>query len=340
MSQLLDKLTSKEGFEKSIAFYQYLREASFEKGIPLIGSFELTPRCNLDCKMCYVHLDQGQMRHNELTTEQWLSLIDQACNAGMLYATLTGGECLLYPGFKKIYEQISVYGSSPAGYEAVTGYADAFYKVDRAIDLVKKAGIPFALAITVSKQMFNDFEATLKYCNSKEPLSCDITVFPFEPRKETGRDYYSYAPSLDEQVEIYKIRLRIAEKDIIPYSCEGELLEKGVFLEGEKGEKTSGIPCMAGRIRFSINWDGAMLACNTFGFAKAFPLKDGLYNAWEYINKKSCEYNMPSECSKCVYKSVCIPCPAVHRFYAGEGELNPLVCEEGKRMALEGIRKL
>ena len=24
-------------------------------GIPLSGTFELTPRCNLDCKMCYIH---------------------------------------------------------------------------------------------------------------------------------------------------------------------------------------------------------------------------------------------------------------------------------------------
>jgi len=378
MSQLLDKLTTKEGYEKSKAFYQYLRETSFEKGIPLIGSFELSPRCNLDCKMCYVHLNNEQIKHNELTTEQWILLIDEASAAGMMYATLTGGECLLYPGFKKIYEhlqslgvlitiltngtlldeemvewiaqrspqrvQISVYGSSPKGYEAVTGSADAFYKVDRAIDLVKKAGIPFNLAITVSKQMFHDFEATIKYCKSKEPISCDVNTFPFEARKETGRDYISYSLSLDEQVEIFKIRLRNAGKEFIPYSCEGELLEKSGFpegeKEGEKGEKTNGIPCTAGRVKFSISWDGRMLACNTFDFAEAFPLKDGLNTAWEYINKKSCEYNMPSECSICVYKSVCIPCPAVHWLYAGEGELNPRVCEEGKRMALEGIRKL
>lgn len=378
MSQLLDKLTSKEGYEKSKVFYQYLRETAFEKGLPLIGSFELTPRCNLDCKMCYVHLNNEQMKHNELTTEQWISLIDEACDAGMIYATMTGGECLLYPGFKKIYEhlqslgvlitiltngtlldeqmvawiaarspqrvQISVYGSSPKGYETVTGNADAFYKVDHAIDLVKKAGIPFNLAITVSKQMFNDFEATLKYCRSKEPLNCDVNTFPFEARKETGRDYANYSLSLDEQVEIFKIRLRIAGKEFIPFACEGELMERSGYIGSErevlKEEKTIGIPCTAGRVMFSINWDGRMLACNTFGFAEAFPLKDGFNTAWDYINKRSCEYNMPSECFKCVYKSVCMPCPAVHWLYAGEGELNPRVCEEGKRMALEGIRKL
>ena len=39
--------------------YQIYSELLFakaaEKGIPLSGSFELTSRCNLDCKMCYIH---------------------------------------------------------------------------------------------------------------------------------------------------------------------------------------------------------------------------------------------------------------------------------------------
>ena len=29
-------------------------------GIPLHGHFELTPLCNLDCKMCYIHLSPSQ----------------------------------------------------------------------------------------------------------------------------------------------------------------------------------------------------------------------------------------------------------------------------------------
>ena len=30
-------------------------------GIPVSGIFELTPRCNLQCKMCYVRLTPDQM---------------------------------------------------------------------------------------------------------------------------------------------------------------------------------------------------------------------------------------------------------------------------------------
>ena len=37
-------------------FYKQVWEEAFAKGIPISGTFELTPRCNISCKMCYVHL--------------------------------------------------------------------------------------------------------------------------------------------------------------------------------------------------------------------------------------------------------------------------------------------
>ena len=34
----------------------YLHEKAARLGVPLSGSFELTPCCNMACKMCYVRL--------------------------------------------------------------------------------------------------------------------------------------------------------------------------------------------------------------------------------------------------------------------------------------------
>lgn len=345
MSKLLDVLADKEGSEKSEVFYKYLKQKAWEKGIPLTGTFELTPGCNLDCKLCYKYLDKGQMKQGELTTDQWISLIDEACDAGMMFATLTGGECLLYPGFRQIYEhlqsrgilisiltngtlldeetvdwlaersplrvQISVYGSSPERYKAITGNGDAFYKVDKAINLIKQAGIPFTLAITISKQLVGDFEAILKYCFLKEPLSCKIAELPFEARKETGRKYDDYAPTLDEQIEVFKIRSELEGRNIIPFSCEEELPAKSSISEDDNINSSKGISCSAGRNGFFVTWDGRMLPCDTFDFTEAFPLKDGFPAAWHYINNRSCEYNMPAGYLNCTYKRVCIHCPAL-----------------------------
>ena len=44
-----------------------------EEAIPLTGTFELTPLCNLDCKMCYVHLNASQMQGAKLlSTDEWM----------------------------------------------------------------------------------------------------------------------------------------------------------------------------------------------------------------------------------------------------------------------------
>ena len=54
-------------------------------GIPVCGTFELTPRCNLQCKMCYIRLTPEQMNPigRELTATEWLHLARQAHAAGM-----------------------------------------------------------------------------------------------------------------------------------------------------------------------------------------------------------------------------------------------------------------
>ena len=43
------------------------------------------------------------MKSRELTTEQWKRIFDEAYDAGMMFATLTGGECLLREDFRELY---------------------------------------------------------------------------------------------------------------------------------------------------------------------------------------------------------------------------------------------
>lgn len=47
----------------------YLHARACAKGIPLAGNFELTARCNFNCRMCYVHLTPEEQRRRgaELT---------------------------------------------------------------------------------------------------------------------------------------------------------------------------------------------------------------------------------------------------------------------------------
>ena len=42
-------------------FYKAVWEKAFVDAIPISGTFELTPRCNFRCRMCYVHLEPSEI---------------------------------------------------------------------------------------------------------------------------------------------------------------------------------------------------------------------------------------------------------------------------------------
>ena len=80
--------------------------------IPLAGSFELTPRCTLDCKMCYIHRRSSDKSAiaEEKDTKFWIDLATKARDAGMLILLLTGGEPLLRSDFDEIYRECKKLG--------------------------------------------------------------------------------------------------------------------------------------------------------------------------------------------------------------------------------------
>lgn len=91
----------------------YLHARACRSGTPLAGNFELTARCNFNCKMCYVHLtaEEQQRRGRELTADEWLAIAQEARSRGMLFLLLTGGEPLIRPDFRYILTELKKWGS-------------------------------------------------------------------------------------------------------------------------------------------------------------------------------------------------------------------------------------
>lgn len=92
---------------------EYMFYKAGRLGIPLSGTFELTPMCNFSCRMCYIRKTAEQVRNSKRpmrTLDQWLSLAEEARDAGMLYLLLTGGEPMIWPGFWELYEELSQMG--------------------------------------------------------------------------------------------------------------------------------------------------------------------------------------------------------------------------------------
>ena len=167
-------------------FISQLFNRATQTGTPLSGTFELTPRCTLDCKMCYIHnkANDRAVIEKEKPTEWWLDLAKKMQKAGTLLLLLTGGECMLRKDFEEIYlackkmgflvtintnatlidekkiqlfkenppqrVNISLYGTSKETYGNLCGVPEAYDKVVWAIKSLKEAGINIKINYTVT----------------------------------------------------------------------------------------------------------------------------------------------------------------------------------------------
>lgn len=203
-------------------FHNGLIEKARINGIPIVGQFELTARCNLRCKMCYLCMpaNDNKSKTTELTSKEWINLAKQAKDAGMFYLLLSGGEVFLRPDFKEIYEEINhmgiqiiiytngtlitpeiagwlgripparmeitLYGASTDTYQKVTGHADAFDRAIRGIDLLKSEGINLKLRTTVIKDNADDLEKMIDISLKRDILI--NYVFYVSPRRDKQTD--------------------------------------------------------------------------------------------------------------------------------------------------------
>ncbi len=337
------------------------------KGIPLHGKFELTPLCNLDCKMCYVHLNKAQMKSAKLLpVETWKSLADSAIKMGMMKIELTGGECLTYPDFDELYLylhsfgieiciftngllldekrieffkkhppshiQVSLYGDSEDTYEAVTGHRQ-FEKVIGNIKNARDSGLPLIIAVTPNRYMAGKGDDIVRTVLSLG-LRIKINFGMLEPRENTDRKGFDHDASLDEYVRMLKLE---AES----YNLELKQIDEMSLPDlGGNGQLEYGMRCGAGRSGFSIDWQGAMHPCNSLYTISSYPLETGFEAAWKEINDISKTYPRPIECSGCSYRDKCLPCLALH-FQGGDaGHANPQICERTRRLVKEGLLKI
>lgn len=348
------------------AMRRFLGFRAREKNQPISGTFELTPLCNLDCKMCYVHLQREQLHGAALLpVDRWMEIMRQAIDAGMLFAALTGGECLTYPGFRDLYRflrdrgvevgilsngllmdaemveflkrnppaaiQITVYGASEEAYERVTGKR-AFARVMQNVRALRDAELPLCIAVTPNAYM-RDGAALLRLLHG-EGLPFSINAGLMQPRAETGRALAD--AGLDAYVDLRKLALELKGEAAEP-ECDPDALPDG---GGARSDAARGVRCGAGRSGFSINWRGEMKPCNTFPCEGADVLSLGLPEAWRRTNAAARNYPRPAECGGCFYESVCKHCAVEHAAGAAPGHASPAICAWGKRMVAEGLLKL
>jgi radical SAM protein with 4Fe4S-binding SPASM domain len=144
--------------------------------IPLQVTLELTHRCNLSCKHCYV---DTPAQDNELSFAELRDILNQLADAGCMYLLFTGGECLSRSDFfdvvsyakergfnfmfltngtlvtpeiarkiaalAPVFVGMSLHGATPGTHDGITRKSGSFTSSMRAIELLKDLDVPISL---------------------------------------------------------------------------------------------------------------------------------------------------------------------------------------------------
>ncbi len=345
----------------SSALVEHLHRRADVRGIPLSGTFELTPMCSMACKMCYVRMTAEEVRQSGKrlrTVAEWLELAKVLREQGTLMILLTGGEPLTYPGFRELYRElramgfvlsinsnatlideetvawlaedppqrinITLYGASNETYMRLCNHPTGYTVVTKAIEMLQDAGIPVKLNCSVTPDNVCDLEKIIAYSDERK-LVLQATGYMFPPvrRDETsvGRNA-RFSPEACAEVEA-RIRLLQRGEDNLRAYCANVEAHSVPEEDACFDCEGDGMRCRAGKSSFWITWDGRLLLCAMMNDPSYDVFELGFPAAWERLRERVAAIRLPPECAACDSKDVCRSCAAMVYTETGSYDKKP-----------------
>ncbi|HXK60751.1 MAG TPA: radical SAM protein [Acidobacteriota bacterium] len=342
-------------------FLKRFRDRIRAERTPLYGSLELIRTCNLRCAHCYLGSPAAR-RIPLLPTARWLDLLDEITEAGCLFLLITGGEPLLHPDFEAIYRkakvngmyvtvfcngtmvtpevvslfvdlppqlvEITVYGASPATYEAVTGDANSFEQCLAGIDLLRKAGINVKLKTVLMSLNEADFEELERLAeglglgfrfDSMITAQSDGDLSPLDLRLPPSR-----AVKKEFSTEARRNGWKSLVSDINFLPPGGQNL----------------YDCGAGLFTFHVDADGTLRPC-MMSQDYCYDLKGGDFRTgWENAYRDLGDRKMPPgyPCNSCEIRAVCNFCPPA--MTVEDGDRPPVYYCEMAQQRIKALKEI
>ena len=317
-----------------------LTQKSEVKGLPRDATFEITPLCNLSCKMCFIRLDKEKMDGigKLMTTVQWTKIAKETAELGVLSILITGGEPFLHPEFIDIYTNIAklgflitlytnavmlndkiietlkkyppnflyitIYGSSEETYEKLCGNGEAYNSVVNNIKIFKDIfkDIPINLRTTIVKENIKDLDEIREFAKQMQ-LKFTFGFGKIKPIR--GAEYRDIEKSRLSPEEVVKMQ----ESALNSKKFEKNLTDVNIQKTNVTDDMKN-LNCSAAKTTYTISWDGKMLPCQIFSSPYKLPLDIGIKNAWNELKNIRSTIKKPDRCINCKYKYYCGNCPA------------------------------
>ncbi|MBQ6067358.1 MAG: radical SAM protein [Clostridia bacterium] len=347
---------------------QYLHNKAGRMKRPVNATFELTSRCNFNCKMCYVHdADCNRNRPLELTAAQWIDIAGQAEKAGTLFVLLTGGEPLLREDFGEIYAAIakmgfvisvntnlsllteetlelftryrpnrvnvSLYGADNGVYAALCG-VPAFETVAANIKKLRQREIPVKINSSITPYNLANAPDIMRFCEENN-LHLKATAYMF-PSARLGccRERLSPQAAAEFRAAVDRYKLTAEE-----FAERTRRITEGIAFERERecpeiDTPERGIRCRAGSSTLWIDWRGNMSYCGMIPAPEDNNVpRLGFEACWRRTMAEAQAVRMPKKCLTCEYRHFCSLCAAAQFCETGGFEEPPsYVCEISARV--------
>lgn len=341
-------------------YLQYVLNKAYRSKIAASGTLELTARCNLSCKMCYIHKAENdpQALARELPTGFWLDMVRQVREAGTLTMLITGGEPLLRRDFHEIYMacktagflvsvntnatllrdedialfakyppvrlNISLYGASEETYAALCGIGKMYTRTAENIRKLRKAGVNVKLNYTVTPYNCKDAEAIFAFGREVDaPVQHATYLFPpVRACEGCCGEVSRLSPREAAEYDLICTREKLGDEGFAHRRATMLQGTEGVFLadEDDTRDPTERIFCRAGTSSYWITYDGRLLPCGMLQ-EPSVPLTDRPFaDAWRAVQKATEQIFLPAQCTDCALRPYCEVCAAV--CYGENGEFS------------------
>ncbi|MFD0669926.1 pyrroloquinoline quinone biosynthesis protein PqqE [Cohnella sp. GCM10027633] len=297
--------------------------------LPYALTAEITHRCPLHCPYCSNPIELHR-RENELSTNEWLSVLEQAGELGVAQVHFTGGEPLLRPDLERLVRgareaelyanlitsgiglteerlrqlieagidsiQMSVQASSAELADSIAGFR-AHERKRQAARLIRASGIPLHMNVVLHRANLHQIEEIIELCSEWGAQRLELA----------NAQYYGWALRNVERLLPRKEQLQEAEAAFARARERfGDRLELLWILPDYYEEYPK--PCMGGwgKLSLTVAPDGRVLPCTASSEIRSLTFENAKERDLAWIWHHSPSFNayrgydwMPEPCRGC-----------------------------------------